>query len=502
MFSKSTISSFILYLGFVKSPLKIAVAQELAYEDLHGSSMISLVEFQGMLYSEVNTAIDNQEQSPPKYQIHQDQRLQGRFLREEDVPINAQKVWNQVVQQGWHMSQLYSDNFHSTQSRRRSLSLDQVEDDDVKKLPFIVCSHSSLKKSGFQRLEPMLKHTRSSPGDISVILNESNKTCYHVPMEYNIAQEIRKQASKLANSSDIDRYTIMPMTDIMKIQFGTMALISDESWTVPKTSPPNDWERLIRVGLSAGVGKNLNESMVTSFANDVISDIRSSGRKGAQNRRRRLSEGNQEEVEDDHIGTYSSISNVFSLTATSEHQNGRYLRQHKRRSSSKAKESENLWSRALELGLEADHSCEVMFNNLDLSVHYDNKGFDIILNPMRNNMNNHDTENTGTNHEYNDGIENECSASNKHCVASFIMALSTHPLVLSVESEGPIMANDHEAQWITQSKSEDYRPLRDIGITGQDQIISIVDSGLDIDHEFFGPTDAKVFDVSEELRRA
>ena len=76
------------------------------------------------------------------------------------------------------------------------------------------------------------------------------------------------------------------------------------------------------------------------------------------------------------------------------------------------------------------------------------------------------------------------------------MTLSTHPLVLSIDTEGPIIANDFESQWITQTKQVGNRPLRDIGINGKDQIISVVDSGLDINHKYFGPTSDKVFDVS------
>ena len=147
------------------------------------------------------------------------------------------------------------------------------------------------------------------------------------------------------------------------------------------------------------------------------------------------------------------------------------------------------WSRALELGLEADHSCQAMFQMLHVDVHYDNEGFDIIFN--RNDG--IEEEDINNNEEHNDDIEFELdvqcendvncsSASNKHCVASLVMALSTHPLVLSVESEGPIVADDYEAQWITQSKVEGKRPLRDIGINGTNQIISIIDSGLDIHH--------------------
>ena len=155
-----------------------------------------------------------------------------------------------------------------------------------------------------------------------------------------------------------------------------------------------------------------------------------------------------------------------------------------------------------------------MFNRLDVNVHYDNKGFDIVLNPSTGTKNNHHNDGIEYKHDNdrdeeikngvessNDGIEKQSvnridsSASNTHCVVSFIMALSTHPLVLSVEIEGPIITSDYESQWITQSKTTGKRPLRDLGIDGANQIISIIDSGLDINHHYFGPTDSKVFDV-------
>ena len=145
-----------------------------------------------------------------------------------------------------------------------------------------------------------------------------------------------------------------------------------------------------------------------------------------------------------------------------------------------------------------------MFKRLDVTVHFDNEGFDIVLNPSPSSLNNDRIEkfrNYHNGNSNNDEIEiqldSSSSASNNNCVASLIMGLSTHPLVLSVESEGPILTNDFEAQWITQSGTEGKRPLRDIGIDGTNQVISIIDSGLDINHKYFGPTDEKVFDVSE-----
>ena len=114
-----------------------------------------------------------------------------------------------------------------------------------------------------------------------------------------------------------------------------------------------------------------------------------------------------------------------------------------------------------------------MFDAIDISVHYDNQSFEIILNPavimINDNHNdrieqkqrgfhnemvvgveeevvkeNHDT--IELHHNENKRRTRESSASSKHCVASLIMALSTHPLVLSVGIEdNQIEATDYES---------------------------------------------------------
>ena len=470
------------------------------------SPHMSLVEFQSMLYSEINSEIEtlHQQQNPPRgiTPNHQDRRLQGRNLREEDVIATAQDVWDEVVRHGWDMSQVS----HKFYQKRHDRNLQQeISDRSFAVIsPFLVCSHTSQDKSGYQRLQAMLDFTGAHLGDYTVVRNDPDKTCYHISLEYEAAEKVVDSMESMNESviDGSDRYTIVPLTDLMKIQLDTMDMISEDSWTVPAKSTSDDWERMIRVGLSTGHRVNLDENNILDTANGIIDDVRSLGQAGAQNRRRLLLQDDKEYKKDFPV----SLSDLFSLTASdgknSIKQGNRFLR--------KSREKVSIynsphWSRALELGLEADHSCQAMFKTLHVNVHYDNEGFDIIFNRndgIEEGINNN-------NEEYNGGIEfkeldaqceNEAkcssSSSNKYCIMSLVMALSTHPLILSVESEGPILANDYESQWITQSKVEGKRPLRDIGINGTNQIISIIDSGLDIHHKYFGPTDEKVYYVS------
>jgi hypothetical protein len=470
--------------------------QALWTEDSLYSSDITFVEFQGLLISEINSVFDLvQETGSRKH------RPRGRFLRaEEDLSHQSQDLWNRVLQHGWDMSQTSSHMYSSKIEATSRRNLKEIGT-DAPTYPFLVCSHSSLQKSGFQRLEPMLKRTGAQSEDASIVSNDLQKTCFHVSLTQQASQELR-ESMPLDLDSDDDYYTIVPMTDLMKIQADTMKDISDDSWTVPSTPSPNDWERLIRVGLSAGHRKFLSEDGVKSLANDIFDDIRSLGQVGSNNRRRRLQEGKNSSDEEYN----KSLSNMFSLTAHTDTE----VRSLRRK---RPAEGLNEWNRALELGMEADHSCQGMFDTLDLNVHQNNQGFDIVLNPSTKSHINH---NDGIENKINsrreeeadhDGIEytkkecgTDCSASNKHCVTSFIMALSTHPSVLSIETEGPMMNSDLKAPRTTQTISEGEQPLRDIGIDGTNQIISIIDSGFDIGNSYLGPTDPSVLNVSADSK--
>ena len=448
---------------------------------------ISLVDFQSLLYSEVNSELevilvkradtaDTADTSFDDSVSRTDKRLQGRFLREEDVTELAQNLWQNIVQHGWNLFQSPSKvhpALSSAQKRRLDYSKSDTTDEMQVFHPYLVCSETtSNTTSGFERLQPMLIRTGAFLQDELVVFNAPDKTCYHVSMQYENAKNLSE-----ATTQEEDQISLVPLTDLMKIQVDTLTMIYEDSWAVPRVASLNDWERLIRIGFTAGHRMNVDSNEAETVAQDIIVDIRSFGsQKMKKDTSRRLKATNQ------------TLANDFSLTAM--YSKGGNLRK-------LSKHDQSRWLRVLEEGLESEHSCEAMFKSLEIKTHHNNQGFDIVLNPTEKSINHH-----------NDGIENktlkceqanECTASNKQCVASLIMALSTHPLVLSIEAEGPILSSDHEAQWITQTKRKGSRPLRDIGVNGENQIISVIDSGLDINHKYFGPTDPKVFNVSQML---
>ena len=76
------------------------------------------------------------------------------------------------------------------------------------------------------------------------------------------------------------------------------------------------------------------------------------------------------------------------------------------------------------------------------------------------------------------------------------MGLSVLPETLTIEADLPITPDDYESQWITQSNSPGKRPFSDSGLTGKNQVVSVVDNGLDIKHKYFGPTSSGIHQVS------
>lgn len=455
---------------------------------------ISFSHFKQLLVSEINNVF-------VKTTREQDEDYRGvRDLQEFKM------TWDSVVEHGWEISR----------SLKRRDSIDSCDRQDTKSLtyPYLFCYESSVHKSAYQRIDPMLKLTQPYLEDYSIVRNDPHMTCFHVSMKHEVASSLRKvstENSDLENQKGIERYSIIPLVDLMKVQIDTFEYVADDEWMVPSNTSSEDndnWERVISVAFSAGYRKHNDNSSAIDMANKIIDDVRCAGHKGSLQRRRNVRRKLEKKSPTKAI--YSSLSEKFSMV--NEQSRSRRLRRGTPERLNKGRDNtkpsyirDHQWSRSLEYGLEAVHGCENMFKTLDIKIHYDNQGFDIILNPK-----------TRFDSIHNDGIEVsekeenksdanalnqcgiECTASNKHCVISLIMGLSTHPMVLSIESGvGPVVSNDYESQWITQTKVLGSRPLSNIGINGENQIISIADSGLDINHKYFGPTSTTVFNVSD-----
>ncbi len=158
----------------------------------------SLVHFQDLLYSEVNSVIG---QSYNESSTTNDPMIQGRFLRVEDVTQQAEDLWNSIVQHGWKMTQSsikIHPALHVHQNRRLATT---TSDDDAMLnafYPFIVCSASSSgTKSGFERLENVLRVSGAFMEDHVTVRNDPHKTCYHISMQHEVAERLKKLSRQL-----------------------------------------------------------------------------------------------------------------------------------------------------------------------------------------------------------------------------------------------------------------------------------------------------------------
>ena len=442
------------------------------------ANKFSVSEFQQLLFTEVDDeikVIQGNNKDAEEADI-----IQDRKLSTDSSTPEAQAVFDHIIDHAWLLSKslvatIQPGSHEGFDSRLLSASSNRSQDGEVVS-PYLVCSRSPLLQSGAQRLAPMLQFTGALANDAIFISNSESQSCFQVSTSYHKAFIVD---SSLRN----DEYVIMPMGDMMKIAANTFMIIEDTSWSLP--SPEElfrlslrgqeaigQWERVLRVGLIPGL--KLNTTDVSQEAESILGAVKHMGIQGSlKNKRRKLKVENETSTD---ILT-SSISDLFSLTSSLVISNGR-------RTEVIATGRKD-WARALESGIESDHFCQVMFDQIEIRDNSDTQSFDIVLNPQNKRD---DFMQQGLELPYS-------TSSNIDCVRSLIIGLSIHPHVLSIEAELPISADDFEAQWITQSNSQGSTPLYDRGLTGKGQIVSLSDSGLDVNHRYFGPTNDGVFQV-------
>lgn len=455
---------------------------------------ISLRSFQDLLHTEMSDELDAIAQEVLDIDDSDDRRLIQDKQRLHTL-TEAQLIWEHVLDHGWHLSEkLFSSsetlNQRGLLSREESsnnstdISSDDASPDGTSHFPFLICSRTPLLHSGSQRLHPMLQFTGAEEKDAIVISNDDYQTCYHISTSH-------EKAKFLDTAITNEEYVIVPMADLMKISASTIKLVRGDTWSVPTPErrfqhiihgeeDSFDWERILRVSLVDGREK-LNEPGLTDKANNLMKKVMTMGQQGSALRRKRRSLAANETLSDETDTL--TITDAFSLTSALSVDT---YDSRKRRALLTSRT--DIFSRSLSRGLEADHFCKKMFESLELRPVIENNGFDIVLNPT--------TESPQP--QKLDEITDRSSACNPDCVTSLIMGLSVLPEILTIEADLPITPDDYESQWITQSNSPGKRPFSDKGLTGKNQVVSVVDSGLDISHKYFGPTSSGIFQVRKK----
>lgn len=80
------------------------------------------------------------------------------------------------------------------------------------------------------------------------------------------------------------------------------------------------------------------------------------------------------------------------------------------------------------------------------------------------------------------------------CALSLVGALAYMNEVCSIELLSDFRSQNAEAQWITQSGSDESRPFWNKGLTGSGQVVAVSDSGLDTDNCYF-------YDANDQVQK-
>lgn len=438
---------------------------------------LTLEEFQGIIFTEVHDEVHAVLSTGSNRRT---QDIAGFTNLNSDV----QDLWSHIIDHGWSNieTSAQKSGFHDN-AYGRSLRGSPRTSDDFVYHPLLLCNASPRYKTGAQRrrmIQNDFGHILQQ--DMMVVYNDKEKTCFHV-------SAIGMEATKLRNISSSEfgqDYAVVPMTDIMKITVNSFEEILNGNWSLPLASDSvvGEWERMIRVAFTTSCPHAANEDEVIDTARSVLSYAQSLGKQGAMNRR--LADST---IHGSSSSTKGSLTESFSLTSAFKNVKSRKLAE------ALSKGRVEMFDRSVKHGLEADHGCKSMFDEMEIRPQDDMKGFDIVLNPILAKDVTQVVPSNG------DDITAMSSARNVDCIISLVMALSTHPSVLNVEVDSPPSFDDYDAKWITQSKQPGYTPLSDAGITGKGQIISMIDSGVQPDHRLFGPVSASVIDNWDTSQR-
>ena len=331
------------------------------------------------------------------------------------------EIWNSLVTHAW-------DTVESMHRGSTGSFIRTTNKEATIPCPFLLCAiemkgqtrHSSTVNVYTNLLSAFNKSSEES----LLVRSAHNETCGILTLSASEAHDgISKHNVGQHNNDDSvtsqQNIIAMPLVDVMKIHTGTVDEVSSLGWSVPYVNnsdilvPPNSaaltnatqklnqWERLIIVDFSPGLGGMKEERELLDLVNTMMSDIQDMGEVGWL---QRMNEQERQAYEiDESVTLVPALSEMFSLTATLNNITG----------VSNGVNTNNrvsFWNEAFARGIESSHACSEMFSTLFVKPRSGYYNFDLILNPA-------------------DGpppSDYDSSASNPACVASLVAGLSIH----------------------------------------------------------------------------
>lgn len=346
---------------------------------------------------------------------------------------STDKVWNDLMDHAWFVAE-------SIKHVEGSGLVKSIDGKDPQSVPFLTCVRSSeidINNSDDNRYIQVTKAFGKSPEQSLLISSNLNETCVILTTSAQKARDV------MMYYEGGEPMVAMPLLDIMKIHSGTIEEVLSNGWSVPFVEQPdgvsnkggrhadnatdliNQWERMVIVDFSPGVGGMKKESELLEVVNNIMGDIQDMAEIGYL--RRNGSEYEDSLLREESLNNIPAISEIFSITAANlknTNEEGRNSRV-------------EFWRRIFVQGIESEHGCSEMFSTLFVKPRAGYYSFDLVLNPI-------------------DGPppkDFESSASNTNCVTSLLAALSVHPHVLSVKANFPIYHGWNIAQKLDSERS-------------------------------------------------
>merc|ERR1712226_439426 len=289
---------------------------------------------------------------------------------------------------------------------------------------FVIC-HSNADLSGYERKNEVEDDLHIK---VNTLYNGPTQSCFSASLSHTT---LRTFADADEEEDEADEFISMqPMTSYMKMRAGTVKHVEET------VGAEEMYKKLVFDMCPGAVHRDVN---MEEFGLDLLDRI---------------------QERDDVTGRSLVASHSFPWTSDRMQS---HLKSYTGRKLSSAHHARvRKWKGVMDRGLNAEHKCADMFDELEVESdgHRDTLAFTLGHGRARN----------------------AASATSSDCVLSLVAAIAAQPEVCSVESVPMMKPMNDIAQWITQSGVQNSRPFWDSGLTGADQIIQVSDSGLDTNH--------------------
>lgn len=401
-----------------------------------------------------------------------DSEVMNEVASRLSVNADVDEWWNRNIETAWREARGAEEEWN--RQRERHLAAADGDLAELTKLssslpspttfPYMICSIQRGRSGNDRRrhLKYMIKVNPTLMGmqdhqyidpKIEVMSNSNERSCFAVGVTAGLAEHIALNYEWIAT----------PISAMMKIRDSAIDNVED-MLGAGKTA----------VKFTAGLGPwailDDESSSSDELLHQIADEIEESVKLACPNRRRELLLDDDGDSSDGMTRYFArqSLSERLGLSLSSHHDNVPDLETmettHGKRHA--------MWSNALSRGFESSTTrtsglecCSDLFDGLWFEIDEDQTTITYILSD--------------------EPFSYNPSSTTEDCIISFLAALSAHPKIISLTTFTGVQSLNVEAQWVVQSAVAEERPWFDAGLTGKGQVVSVSDTGLDVDNCYF-----------------